>query len=174
MKIATSLTGSEQVRALMARLSPARVARALAATAEDTEDLVRDGAMAHSKSGRLVRSLERVQEGSGWVIRHDPQHAPHALFVHWGTRPHEIRPRNKRALRYARNGIFWFWFGPQGPDQRRAIKAWVEREAGPDARVMFRWPKHPGYKGDPWMVRAARQAPAIFAQHLARQINSST
>ncbi len=174
MKLAPSLTGSERVRAMLAQLTGPRIAQALAATAEDVEDLVRAGSEAHSRTGKMVSALERFRDGDAWVIRYNPQRAPYAIFVHWGTRPHEIRPRNKRALRYARNGVFWFWFGPQGPDQRRAIKAWVEREAGPDARVMFRWPKHPGYKGDPWMVRAARQAPAIFAQHLARQINSST
>lgn len=172
MKIAPNLTGLERVRALLARLSGPAVAQALAATAEDVEDLVREGAMKHSKSGKLVRSLERVQDGAGWVIRHDKQHAPHALFVHWGTRPHEIKAKNKEALRYARNGIFWFWFGPKPMEERARIRAWVTKTSGPSARVMFRWPKHPGYAGDPWMARAARQAPLVFARHLQSRLNA--
>jgi hypothetical protein len=55
--------------------------------------------------------------------------------VHWGTRPHKIRPKTKKALRWAQGGAFQF-----------------AREVN-----------HPGYRGDPWMIRAADDAIRQFA-----------
>jgi hypothetical protein len=43
----------------------------------------------------------RPEGESAWIIDHNLQHAPHALFVHFGTRPHVIRPKDKKALRWA-------------------------------------------------------------------------
>lgn len=62
--------------------------------------------------------------------------------MHWGARPHVIQPKNKKALRWPVGGKFVF------------------------AREVH----HPGYKGDPWMVRAAAEAPRIFERHVAAQI----
>lgn len=64
--------------------------------------------------------------------------SPVALFVHWGTKPHLIMPRKKKVLRWAKGGKFVFAHGV----------------------------KHPGYKGDPWAVRAAAIVPRTFQQHL--------
>jgi hypothetical protein len=61
-----------------------------------------------------------------YEIYHDLKAAPHALFVHWGTKPHLIKPKNKKALR---------WAGPNG---------WVF------AQIVH----HPGYKGDPYLENA--------------------
>lgn len=53
------------------------------------------------------------------------------MFVHWGTRPHVIKPKNKKALRWA----------------------------GADGRFIFaRAVNHPGYRGDAYLVEAARKA----------------
>ena len=137
MKIDVTLTGTEQVRRELRRLGSLGP-RALAATAEDVEDYVEGQGARHHKTGRLVRCSCTKASPGGWEIGHDLQHAPHALFVHWGARPHVIRPKNKKALRWPAGGKFAF------------------------AREVH----HPGYKGDAWMARAAALAPRIFEQHV--------
>ena len=141
MKVGVQVTGAAEVRAELQRIG-SLPAKALASAAVDVEDLAEESAAVHNKTGRLVRSLVRKRDGDGWLIGHDGQHAPHALFVHWGTKPHKIKPRTKKALRWAAGGVFRF---AQGVN-------------------------HPGYKGDPYFVRAAREAPALFEAHLKRMI----
>lgn len=144
MKLTTSITGDKAVRAELLRIG-SLPNKALAGTAVQVEDYVEAEAAKHNKTGRLVRSIYRRQIATGWEIGHDPQHAPHALFVHWGARPHVIRRKVKKSLRWPAGGAFAF-----------AKKV-----------------DHPGYKGDAWMVRAAAQAPRIFEQQLAAMLNKA-
>lgn len=137
MKISAKITGADGVRMTMKRLAQLPK-RALAATAEDVEDYVESQAATHHKTGALVRSIYKRHIAGGWEVGHDLQHAPHAVFVHWGTKPHVIRPKNKKTLRWPSGGAFSF----------------------------ARSARHPGYKGDPWLVRAAAQAPRLFAARL--------
>lgn len=95
---------------------------------------VERGADRHTKTGALFRSIRMRSVQGGYVIEHDLQHAPHAIFVHWGTRPHDIKPKNKKALRWPSGGNF----------------------------VFAKFVKHPGYQGDPYFVRAAADAPRHF------------
>ena len=100
-------------------------------------DAAQRGAGRHSKpggSGALFQSLYNRSIPKGREVGHDPQRAPHALFVNLGTRPHEIRPKNKKALRWAGGGLFHF------------------------AKVV----KHPGYRGDAYMIEAATLAVREF------------
>lgn len=101
-------------------------------------DAAQRGAGRHSKpggTGALFQSLyNRSRPNNGREVGHDPQRAPHAVFVNLGTRPHEIRPRNKKALRWAGSGVFHF------------------------AKVV----KHPGYRGDAYMIEAATLAVREF------------
>lgn len=145
MKVDVQVTGAAAVRAELQRIG-SLPSKALAAAAVDVEDLAEDSAAVHNKTGRLVRSLVRQRDGAGWLIGHDGQHAPHALFVHWGTKPHKIAPKRKKALRWAAGGVFAFAKGVN----------------------------HPGYKGDPYFVRAAREAPALFERHLQRMLAQGT
>jgi len=138
MKIDVQLDAADEVRTKLQRIGQQAAARALAATAEDAEDYVGREAGQHTKTGALFRSVGKRRDGDGWVIEHDTQVALHALFVHWGTKPHEIRPRRKKALRWAAGGAFAFARGV----------------------------KHPGYRGDAWLVRAAARAPLDFARHV--------
>lgn len=137
MKITAAITGVPEVRRELQRI--ASLAReALARTAVQVEDYIEAEAGKHNRQGRLVSSIYKRPIAGGWEIGHDPRVAPHAVFVHWGTRPHVIRPKHKKALRWAGGGAFSF-----------------------AKRV-----RHPGYKGDAWMVRAAGRAPHIFEQHV--------
>lgn len=100
-------------------------------------DAAQQGAGRHTKpggSGALFQSLYNRSIPKGREVGHDPQRAPHALFVNLGTRPHEIRPKKKRALRWAGGGLFHF------------------------AKVV----RHPGYRGDAYMIAAATLAVREF------------
>jgi hypothetical protein len=137
--------GDDRVRAMLQRIGAQLASRSLAATAVQAEDYVEAAAAVHSRSGALVQSIykQRIRP-LAWEIGHNRQQAPQAVFVHWGTRPHRIEPRNKKALRFVGAGGF----------------------------VFARGVNHPGYKGDPWLVRAAREAPRNFEQHVARQLRA--
>jgi hypothetical protein len=108
MKIEVVVDGIDQVRARLARVAIAP-GGALDAAAVDIERLVEQGAGSHrkySRTGFIVRSIFKRRIPGGWKIGHDKQLAPYAKFVVKGARPHVIRPRNKRALRWPVPGGF--------------------------------------------------------------------
>jgi hypothetical protein len=126
--IRVSIDGLEQVQRALDAL-PLKSQAAVDAFAQFIYDRARSGADKHTKTGALVRSLTLRPLGKGgWEIGHDLRHAPHALFVHWGAKPHVIRPKKRKALR---------------------------RPAG-NGFVFARWANHPGYQGDPWLIHATR------------------
>ena len=143
MKLQVHLTGHQAVRDQLLRIG-AQPAQALAQTIEELEEFVEAEAGKHSKTGALVRSIYKRRITDGWELGHNLQVAPHALFVHWGARPHIIRPKNKRAMRWPGGGQFRF------------------------AKEVH----HPGNKPDPWLARAAALAPSIFARHIQTLIAS--
>lgn len=98
-------------------------------------DSAQAGAGRHFKTGALFRSLYNRSIPNGREVGHDPQMAPHALFVNFGTRPHKIYPRTKKALRWSGGGVFHF------------------------AKVV----NHPGYRGDNYMQAAADAAIVQFS-----------
>lgn len=103
-------------------------------------DETQAGADAHTKTGALFQSVFNRQTKTGRAVGHDTGRAPHAAFVLFGTRPHEIRPKGKKSLRWAGPGGFIF------------------------AKVVH----HPGYKGDHYLNDAADKAIARFAEILQR------
>lgn len=134
---------ARSVRQTLKQLTEGLAFRSLAAAAEETQEFIEAEAAKHNRSGALVRSVFLRRTGDlSFEVGHDLQVAPHALFVHWGTNPHVIRPKNKKMLRWPAGGKFIF------------------------ARKVH----HPGYKGDPWMVRAAARVPAIFERHVAARL----
>ena len=138
MKIEVTLTGTEAIRDQFARLNRTAQFKAMAKTSQELYDYVELAADKHTKTGALFQSVFQKREGETFLIGNDLQRAPHAAFVHWGTRPHDIRPKRKKVLRWASGNYFVF------------------------AKVV----KHPGYKGDPWLKRAAAMAPAIFERYV--------
>lgn len=174
------VTGTDAMRAKLQRVGDALPKQALASTAVEVEGYVEREAGKHNKTGALVRSIYKTPVPGGWEIGHDLQHAKHALFFHTGTGLHgpkaqkfEIRAKNKRALHYAKDGVFWFWFGPKSPQEQAVIRKWVREKSGASSRVMFRWPKNPGMKKDAWMERAAAIAPKLFQQHVETLLNKA-
>jgi hypothetical protein len=93
------------------------------------------GADKHSRpankgGGMLLQAMSQPPREipGGYEVGLDLQVAPHGAFVHFGTRPHVILPRDKKALR---------WVG-----------------AG-DGFVFAKRVDHPGYEGDPFLYNAA-------------------
>lgn len=99
-------------------------------TAQAVFEKAREAADRHTKTGALVRSLRLRRRGNNQLeVYHNLQEAPHALFVHWGTKRHVIRPKQNRKNPHLR------WAGPNG-------------------YVFAKIVRHPGYKGDPYLIRA--------------------
>ena len=143
--IKTEITGNEAVREAFQTLVPKVQKNAIARLAAAIHDDVKDRIGTHTKTGALEQSLRWVKREDEHLIYNDLQRAPHAMFVHWGTSPHVIRPKNKRVLRWPLPGGFAF-----------AKKV-----------------NHPGYEGHPYFVQAAKEAPRMFAaivQQLQREL----
>ena len=143
MNLQTSVTGIDEVRAMMQRLTPALTQKALAGTVVNVEDYIRQEAGKHEKTGVLNSSIFKQHQPDGsWIVGHDLQRAKHAVFVIFGTKPHLIEPKNKKTLRWAGGGIFHF------------------------AKIVH----HPGNKPDNWIERASSLAPQMFAYQVEAQI----
>jgi hypothetical protein len=137
--IELNIEGVEAIRAEFQRLVPDVQKHVLNGMAQVAFNTAQQQADTHTKTGALARSLSLKPEGdSAWIIGHDLQHAPHALFVHWGTRPHSIRPKDKKVLR------------------------WPSGQGANTGFIFARWVRHPGYAGDAWLVKAADEAVRQF------------
>lgn len=141
--INVTITGSDGIQRSLSRIVPASEG-AILKLAERIHELAFQGADKHTKTGALIRSLghgpKRIP--GGWEIGHDLQAAKHALFVHWGSKPHVIKPKKRKSLRFAAGNGF----------------------------IFARFVHHPGYKGDPYLTRAAdtalREFDAIVQQSM--------
>ncbi|UZR29076.1 hypothetical protein [Methylococcus mesophilus] len=134
------IDGIEGIREGFKRLGAAGP-KAAARLAHAVFEEVQDGADAHTKTGALFQSVRLRKAPGGYLIDHDERRAPHAEFVQWGTKPHVIQPKNRKMLRWAHGKSF----------------------------VFARFVRHPGYKGDPYMKRAAEDAPRHF-ERIIRQL----
>lgn len=90
----------------------------------------------HTVSGALFDSVYNRQVDGGREVGHDPKRAPHARWVVFGSRPHVIKPKERKALRWPSGDRFAF---------ARAVN-------------------HPGYSGDDYMTRGADAALNRFYQ----------
>ena len=143
MSVQLEISGLEDVgliRRLMINLVPGLKNQIIRQLSTELLTHAQTEADTHTKTGALVRSIRMQKQGEGYRIQADPTVAPHALFVHWGTRPHEIKPRRKRALRW--------------PSGNRFVFA---------QRV-----NHPGYAGDPFLETARARVSADF-NRIARE-----
>ncbi len=71
--------------------------------ARRAEELIRE--RAPRRSGRLADSVSSEVRGNEALV--GPK-VPYAVFIERGTRPHEIRPRSARALRFLAKGRLVF------------------------------------------------------------------
>ena len=137
MALSFTVTGIDGLEQQLARIIP-QSEQAVLMLAERVHELAVAGAETHRKTGALVDSFghgpKKIQ--GGWEISSNRQRAPHGIFVHWGTRPHVIKPKTKKSLRWAAGGAF----------------------------IFAKFVNHPGYKGDPFLINAANQAMREFPQ----------
>ena len=147
-ELRVDVSGTDAVKRMLDAIGHKLAAQAMARTVEGLEGYIAGQAGQHNKSGALVRSLEtRRLAPMDWVIAHRAQHAPHAIFVHDGTKPHKILPRG-------------------GPG-RSMLRFTVGNKI-----VFAKEVNHPGYKGDKWMERAADMAPRIFEKHVSEYLSN--
>lgn len=129
--------GIERIRRSLSRLIPQATDDVTLGTAKRVLDYAQRSADLHTKTGALVRSLRMQRRGPGrYSVGHDERIAPHWRFVHWGTKPHIIRPKNRKVLRWVSGGKFVF------------------------AKIV----RHPGYIGDPYLERARNVVARSFDQ----------
>ena len=136
--ISISLSGMSEVSATLRKLPTGMTRGVIAQMSEVAFETAFEGAGRHRKTGALQQSLYNRPIDDGRAVGHDTRRAPHAIFVLMGTRPHVIRPKNKKTLRWASGGRFFF--------------------AG---KV-----NHPGYRGDGYLINAATLAVREFSKIL--------
>ena len=93
----------------------------------------------HRRKGHMEAAIKRkIKKNEGEIYIDDigmlvdwrGQKVNYAAFVLFGTRPHEIKPKNKKTLRFFYKGVDEFVF-------RKKVH-------------------HPGYRGDDFMYRAIK------------------
>lgn len=147
--IEINVEGLAEIRKTFKRLVPEVRQQVLEDLAEAAFDAADARVGTHYQTGALARSLRLRPKGdSAWIIDHNGQHAPHALFVHWGTRAHIIRPKDKKTLR------------------------WPSGQGGGTHFVFARFVRHPGYAGDAWLVKGADEAVRQF-DAIVRRVQTS-
>lgn len=146
MTIFVKFTGLSDVTGTLQRLPAEFEHQTILRMSQAAYDVAQVGAGRHNKTGALFQSLYNRSIPNGREVGHDTARAPHAVFVNLGTRPHEIRPSKKKALRWASGGGFFF--------------------AG---KV-----NHPGYRGDAYLIEAATQAVRQFASIVDAAFKEST
>lgn len=134
--------GTDEVRRGFDRLTALGKAEVLRNVAQAVYTDVQTAADKHTKTGALARSVKNVPGSTDWFVGHVGR-PRYALFVHWGAKPHKIRPKNKRVLRWAAGGKYIFSNGVN----------------------------HPGYPGDPYFVEAGKRIPALFAAEVRRRLS---
>lgn len=94
------------------------------------------------KTGYLARSIGPGSLTRTFAIVHAS--AGYAAFVELGTKPHVIRPRNRRVLSWPANA------------SGRRLSGRARSNAGP--RVFARKVNHPGTRAQPFLVPGAKKA----------------
>lgn len=118
-------------------------------------------------SGKLERSVQEDVESTGlsgkvWL---EESIASYGKFVHDGTKPHQIRPKNKRALFFVKGGQSWFV--PKEPwGEGGYLREYWRDLKNQGAKIVTKgYVNHPGTKPDKFLFEAFdRQKPFIMAR----------
>jgi len=146
MPISITINGIDALKGELLELPAALEKTVILQMSQIAYDKMQEGANVHNRSGKLFDSIYNRSTDKGREVGHDTQMAPYAPFVLFGTQPHKIVPRDKKALRWAKGGQFFF---------AKSVN-------------------HPGYIGDDYMQVAAdesiRQFAAIVDKALKEQL----
>lgn len=115
------------------------VSAAIKKTVNHIQDETERGADKHTITGALRNAVFSQTLPDGWIVGIDTQKAPHAIFVHFKTKPHLIKPKKKKALRWTSGGDFRF--------SKKGVH-------------------HPGYKGDPFFHDAVDSGMRLLDEQL--------
>lgn len=153
--------GADSIAAKLRALPENIKTQALANMAEVARASAFKGADKHTKTGRIIGSLALRPIKDGWEIWHDARKAKYAKFVHWGAREHPIGPRQDKPRASAVSAHTRY--GHQVRAHTRHIVRQYLRWAVGGRFIFARFvPKHPGYRGDPWLVHAGEDAIHAF------------
>lgn len=106
--------------------------------------------MVPRKTATLARSIAPYRVNAREAVVRASAH--YAAYVERGTRPHVIRPRNAKALRFPARGVSTTLAG--------RVRASEARKLGRGAYTFARSVNHPGTKAKPYLLPAARKAAA--------------
>jgi len=141
--MSVKVIGADRVIKRLQKLGEEYPREFIARATHDLHERAVKKASPHTKTGRMEQNIAMRANGlTGEVyVENDGMETEagvnYAVFVHFGTRPHDIRPKNKKALRWVGHG-----------DVFRFAKS----------------VRHPGYRGDPFMYDAADETEKIFDQ----------
>ena len=142
MSIQIRINGVDALKGQLLELPKKLESSVLRQMSQIAYDKAQEGAGRHFKTGALFRSLYNRAIPNGREVGHDPlgtrikgSDDSYDKFVIFGTPPHRIYPRTKKALRWSGGGVFHF------------------------AKVV----NHPGYRGDNYMQAAADAAIVQFS-----------
>ncbi|MDU3215595.1 MAG: hypothetical protein E6672_07125 [Negativicoccus succinicivorans] len=104
-----------------------RIAKALKESAAAVQEEARQNHKFTTRTAQFERSVETRIRGTAYAeVFLDTNVAKYAPFVHQGTKPHTIAPKEKKALRWVAGGRF----------------------------VFAKWAHHPGTAADPFLYAA--------------------
>lgn len=144
MKVEINKNDLEKLNQSFVKLDEFARFRALDKFASESFEKATKLADKHTKTGNLGKSLYlRKQSESSYVMGSDSNIANYASCVHFGTKPHVIKPKNRKFLRWASGDKFIF-----------AKKV-----------------NHPGYKGDAFFYNALNENLKEFKKWVDRELD---
>jgi hypothetical protein len=108
MAISVTIKGLDGVVVELGKFGPELARRVVLDMSQVAFERMQEGASRHSKQGNLFASVFNRPITGGREVGHDLQRAPHAMFILFGTKDHFVAPKDKKALRWAGDGKFFF------------------------------------------------------------------
>ena len=138
MAISVEITGANELFAELRALPETFQKPVILKLSQVMYDSAQKGAGRHVVTGALYQSLYNRAIPGGREVGHDANRAPHAAFVNFGTKPHRIPKLSNTTAKTLR------WPVPGGFAFAKSVN-------------------HPGYRGDPYIVKAQDDALGQFS-----------
>jgi len=163
--MAEALEGADDLAKRLRALSEKTPRIILEAWQADTVARAKDNVAPFSKTRTLSRSIRAgdldVRSGNATVLAGGTSTIGYARFVEEGTRPHIIRPKNKKSLFFPSQGALTARAGAGatiGFRRSGNVNAATMRRFGNLAFVHAKVVRHPGTRAQPYLRPAASDA----------------